>query len=92
MNVTYCHLFLFSEKEELRSGSLSRFLNVFSFMCQVFSIMRTASGETFKALVTPLYEYISLIIDSQDCSSDEFECLNIQVGCLIKFMCDVHVP
>ena len=53
---------------------------MFSFTCQVFNIMRTAGGEVFKPLVTPLYDYINLVIDSKDCSEDEYECLNMQVS------------
>ena len=48
-------------------------------MCQIFSTMRTAGGEVFKILVPPLYDYITLIVDNENCSSDEYECLNIQV-------------
>ena len=58
---------------------MSMFLNVFSFMCQVFGVMRTAGGEVFKPLVSSLFDYINLIIDSKDVSNDEFECLNEQV-------------
>ena len=72
-------LLSFSGKEELHSSSPSKFLNVFSFMCQVFNTMRTAGGEVFKALVTPLFEYINLIADNKDCTADEYESLNIQV-------------
>ena len=59
---------------------------MFSFTCQVFNIMRTAGDEVFKPLVTPLYDYINLVIDSKDCSEDEYECLNMQVSCVLPII------
>ncbi|XP_060568337.1 CBP80/20-dependent translation initiation factor-like [Ruditapes philippinarum] len=46
----------YKDKDSLRSKSVSKFLNILSFMCQVFGTMRTAGGEVFKPLVSPLYE------------------------------------
>lgn len=48
-------------------------------MCQVFGTMRTVGGEVFKPLVGPLFECFYVILDSKECNSDEFECLNEQV-------------
>ena len=42
--------------------------------------MRTAGGEVFKILVPPLFEYITVIVDNEGCTPDEYECLNTQVG------------
>ncbi|KAL4216761.1 hypothetical protein ACF0H5_024484 [Mactra antiquata] len=66
----------YKDRNELRSKSVSKFLNNLSFMSQIFGTMRTAGGEVFKPLVGPLYECFNLVLDSQQCDSDEFECLN----------------
>ena len=42
--------------------------------------MRTAGGEVFKPLVGPLFECFNVILDSDECNSDEYECLNEQVS------------
>jgi len=49
-------------------------------MCQIFGTMRTAGGEVFKPLVGPLFECFNVILDSDECNSDEYECLNEQVS------------
>ncbi|XP_060587118.1 CBP80/20-dependent translation initiation factor-like [Ruditapes philippinarum] len=69
----------YKDKDSLRSKSVSKFLNILSFMCQVFGTMRTAGGEVFKPLVSPLYECFNMILDSEQCDNDEYECLNEQL-------------
>lgn len=66
----------YKDKDNLRSKSVSKFLNILSFMCQIFGTMRTAGGEVFKPLVSPLYECFNMILDSEQCDNDEFEWLN----------------
>ncbi|XP_053386792.1 CBP80/20-dependent translation initiation factor-like [Mercenaria mercenaria] len=69
----------YKDKDNLRSKSVSKFLNILSFMCQIFGTLRTAGGEVFKPLVSPLYECFNMILDSDHSDNDEFECLNEQL-------------
>ena len=73
-------LVLVSDRDKLRQEASSRFLNSFSFMCQIFGIMRTQGGEVFKPLVGPVFECFTLILDDSNCDPDQYEVFNEQVS------------
>ncbi|XP_052236942.1 CBP80/20-dependent translation initiation factor-like isoform X2 [Dreissena polymorpha] len=72
----------YKEKDRLRAESVSKFLNSFSLMCQIFGTMRTAGGEVFKPLVGPVFECFQLILDDKRCNTDEYECVCEQLQCI----------
>ena len=92
-------LFVFTEKDNLRKESLSRFLGFFSFLCQVFGEMRTATGEHFRPLIAPIFNCVDLMLGvsegkvqgkSRD-NADEIECILLQVVFIIFIIRDFPV-
>ncbi|KAI5091495.1 CBP80/20-dependent translation initiation factor [Silurus meridionalis] len=45
----------FSRREELRQTDVESWLGFITFLCEVFSTMRSSTGEPFRVLVCPIY-------------------------------------
>ncbi|XP_041356187.1 CBP80/20-dependent translation initiation factor-like [Gigantopelta aegis] len=76
----------FEGKDDLRRESSSRFLGFFTFLCQIFGEMRTATGEHFRPLITPIFHCVDLMLGVSDRdvqaktkeNADEIECILLQ--------------
>ncbi|XP_046378240.2 CBP80/20-dependent translation initiation factor-like [Haliotis rufescens] len=80
----------FKDKEEIRKTSSVRFLGFLATLCQVFGHMRTAAGELFKPLVSPICESMELILEQEtDTTADECEFLALQLQAVGKELEDV---
>lgn len=77
---------LFTDKDNIRKDNPGKFLGFVTFLCQVFGNMRTAKGEPFTVLSTPIYDCVYIIINDDSSSDDDYECLILQVSMfLAKF-------
>jgi len=55
----------FKARNELFALKPMRYKAFLSFLCEIFSVMRTASNEVFKPLVGPIFDCFELIIDPE---------------------------
>ncbi|KAL3885528.1 hypothetical protein ACJMK2_025580 [Sinanodonta woodiana] len=75
----------FTVREEIRTNSKSKYLSFLTLMCQLYGTMKTASGETLRVLVGPLYDCLELIVNTQGADDDdELECLSLQLQTIGK--------
>ncbi|KAJ8311693.1 hypothetical protein KUTeg_011048 [Tegillarca granosa] len=69
----------FKEKDEIRKKSTGKFLNLFAFICQLFSNMKDPKGEPFKVFLVPIYECLNTILHTDIHNDDEYECVLLQL-------------
>lgn len=74
----------YKDKDTIRKDNPGKFLGFVTFLCQVFGNMRTAKGEPFTVLSTPIYDCVYIIIEDDNSSDDDYECLLLQVQSIGK--------
>ena len=75
----HIQIFYISEKDSIRGETPGRFLGFLTFLCQVFGNMRTVKGEPFVILCGPIYDCLCTIINDEQSTDDDYECLLLQV-------------
>ncbi|GAB1603998.1 CBP80/20-dependent translation initiation factor-like [Argonauta hians] len=62
------------QQEKLQPTSHEKFKGLVVFLCQVYVTMKTANGESFRVLITPIIQCLEMLLESA--TSDELEILN----------------
>ena len=75
----HIQIFYISEKDSIRGETPGKFLGFLTFLCQVFGNMRTVKGEPFDVLCGPIYDCLCTIINDEQSTDDDYECLLLQV-------------
>uniref|UniRef100_A0A672FD44 CBP80/20-dependent translation initiation factor n=1 Tax=Salarias fasciatus TaxID=181472 RepID=A0A672FD44_SALFA len=69
----------FSRREELQQSDVERWLGFITFLCEVFSTMRSSSGEPFRVLVCPIYTCLRELLESTDVKEDAVLCCSMEL-------------
>uniref|UniRef100_A0A3Q1FKS8 CBP80/20-dependent translation initiation factor n=1 Tax=Acanthochromis polyacanthus TaxID=80966 RepID=A0A3Q1FKS8_9TELE len=69
----------FSRREELQQSDVERWLGFITFLCEVFSTMRSSSGEPFRVLVCPIYTCLRELLESSDVKEDAVLCCSMEL-------------
>nr|XP_043868193.1 CBP80/20-dependent translation initiation factor isoform X1 [Solea senegalensis] len=69
----------FSHREELQQSDVERWLGFITFLCEVFGIMRSSSGEPFRVLVCPIYTCLRELLESTDIKEDAVLCCSMEL-------------
>uniref|UniRef100_A0A8D2L3R3 CBP80/20-dependent translation initiation factor n=2 Tax=Varanus komodoensis TaxID=61221 RepID=A0A8D2L3R3_VARKO len=69
----------FTVREELQQSDAERWLGFITFLCEVFSTMRSSTGEPFRVLVCPIYTCLRELLQSQDLREDAVLCCSMEL-------------
>ncbi|KAM9168411.1 CBP80/20-dependent translation initiation factor-like isoform 1-T1 [Mergus octosetaceus] len=69
----------FTMREELQQRDVERWLGFITFLCEVFSTMRSSTGEPFRVLVCPIYTCLRELLQSQDVKEDAVLCCSMEL-------------
>ncbi|KAF7670424.1 hypothetical protein LDENG_00124690 [Lucifuga dentata] len=69
----------FSRREELQQLDVERWLGFITFLCEVFGIMRSSTGEPFRVLVCPIYTCLRELLESTDVKEDAVLCCSMEL-------------
>uniref|UniRef100_A0A3Q2YWF8 Cap binding complex dependent translation initiation factor n=1 Tax=Hippocampus comes TaxID=109280 RepID=A0A3Q2YWF8_HIPCM len=69
----------FARREELRRSDVEVWLGFITFLCEVFGIMRSSSGEPFRVLVCPIYTCLRELLQSKDVKDDAVLCCSLEL-------------
>uniref|UniRef100_A0A3B4ZEI4 CBP80/20-dependent translation initiation factor n=1 Tax=Stegastes partitus TaxID=144197 RepID=A0A3B4ZEI4_9TELE len=69
----------FSRREELQQSDVERWLGFITFLCEVFSTMRSSSSEPFRVLVCPIYTCLRELLESTDVKEDAVLCCSMEL-------------
>ncbi|XP_036262024.1 CBP80/20-dependent translation initiation factor-like isoform X3 [Molothrus ater] len=69
----------FTMREELQQQDVERWLGFITFLCEVFSTMRSSTGEPFRVLVCPIYTCLRELLQSQDVKEDAVLCCSMEL-------------
>ncbi|KAM6232374.1 CBP80/20-dependent translation initiation factor-like [Porphyrio hochstetteri] len=69
----------FTMREELQQQDVERWLGFITFLCDVFSTMRSSTGEPFRVLVCPIYTCLRELLQSQDVKEDAVLCCSMEL-------------
>lgn len=69
----------FTVREELQQQDVERWLGFITFLCEVFGIMRSSTGEPFRVLVCPIYTCLRELLQSQDVKEDAVLCCSMEL-------------
>ncbi|NXX10350.1 CTIF factor, partial [Podargus strigoides] len=69
----------FTMREELQQWDVERWLGFITFLCEVFNIMRSSTGEPFRVLVCPIYTCLRELLQSQDVKEDAVLCCSMEL-------------
>ncbi|XP_061657560.1 CBP80/20-dependent translation initiation factor isoform X2 [Syngnathoides biaculeatus] len=64
----------FARRTELQQSDVEVWLGFITFLCEVFGIMRSSSGEPFRVLVCPIYTCLQELLQSKDVKEDAVLC------------------
>ncbi|XP_074388032.1 CBP80/20-dependent translation initiation factor-like [Zonotrichia albicollis] len=66
-------------REELQQRDVERWLGFITFLCEVFSTMRSSMGDPFRVLVCPIYTCLRELLQSQDVKEDAVLCCSMEL-------------
>ncbi|KAM6992954.1 LOW QUALITY PROTEIN: CBP80/20-dependent translation initiation factor-like [Passerculus sandwichensis] len=69
----------FTMREELQQRDVERWLGFITFLCEVFSTMRSSTGEPFRVPVCPIYTCLRELLQSQDVKEDAVLCCSMEL-------------
>ncbi|KAF7696690.1 CBP80/20-dependent translation initiation factor isoform X1 [Silurus meridionalis] len=69
----------FSRREELRQTDVESWLGFITFLCEVFSTMRSSTGEPFRVLVCPIYTCLRELLESVEVKEDAVLCCSMEL-------------
>ncbi|XP_059505780.1 CBP80/20-dependent translation initiation factor isoform X7 [Stegostoma tigrinum] len=69
----------FTVRDELQQTDVEHWLGFITFLCEVFGIMRSNTGEPFRVLVCPIYTCLRELLQSQDVKEDAVLCCSMEL-------------
>ncbi|CAL8279146.1 unnamed protein product [Merluccius merluccius] len=69
----------FARREELQRADVEGWLGFITFLCEVFSTMRSNAGEPFRVLVLPIYTCLRELLESTDVKEDAVICCSMEL-------------
>lgn len=69
----------FSRRDELQQTNVEQWLGFITFLCEVFSTMRSSSGQPFRVLVCPIYTCLRELLESTDVKEDAVLCCSLEL-------------
>ncbi|KAJ3605802.1 hypothetical protein NHX12_027846 [Muraenolepis orangiensis] len=69
----------FARREELQRADVEGWLGFITFLCEVFSTMRSSAGEPFRVLVLPIYTCLRELLESRDVKEDAVICCSMEL-------------
>uniref|UniRef100_A0A672TGU3 CBP80/20-dependent translation initiation factor n=1 Tax=Strigops habroptila TaxID=2489341 RepID=A0A672TGU3_STRHB len=69
----------FTMREELQQQDVERWLGFITFLCEVFSTMRSSTREPFRVLVCPIYTCLRELLQSQNVKEDAVLCCSMEL-------------
>lgn len=69
----------FSCREELQQSDVEKWLGFITFLCEVFGVMRSSSGEPFRVLVCPIYTCLRELLESTEVKEDAVLCCSMEL-------------
>ncbi|XP_015231886.1 PREDICTED: CBP80/20-dependent translation initiation factor isoform X2 [Cyprinodon variegatus] len=69
----------FSRREELQQTDVEHWLGFITFLCEVFSTMRSSSGQPFRVLVCPIFTCLRELLESTDVKEDAVLCCSLEL-------------
>ncbi|KAM6306884.1 LOW QUALITY PROTEIN: CBP80/20-dependent translation initiation factor-like [Podargus strigoides] len=69
----------FTMREELQQWDVERWLGFITFLCEVFNIMRSSTGEPFRVLVCPIYTCLRECLLNPLLLSDAVLCCSMEL-------------
>lgn len=69
----------FARREELQQADVEGWLGFITFLCEVFSTMRSSTGEPFRVLVLPIYTCLRELLESKDVKEDAVICCSMEL-------------
>ncbi|KAM9451619.1 CBP80/20-dependent translation initiation factor isoform 2-T2 [Clarias gariepinus] len=69
----------FTRREELQQSDVESWLGFITFLCEVFSTMRSNTGEPFRVLVCPIYTCLRELLESAEVKEDAVLCCSMEL-------------
>ncbi|MCI4386965.1 hypothetical protein PGIGA_G00068810 [Pangasianodon gigas] len=69
----------FTRREELQQTDVESWLGFITFLCEVFSTMRSSTGEPFRVLVCPIYTCLRELLESAEVKEDAVLCCSMEL-------------
>ncbi|XP_059398934.1 CBP80/20-dependent translation initiation factor-like isoform X2 [Carassius carassius] len=69
----------FTRREELQQMDVECWLGFITFLCEVFSTMRSSAGEPFRVLVCPIYSCLNELLESVEVKEDAVLCCSMEL-------------
>lgn len=69
----------FTVRNELQQTDVEHWLGFITFLCEVFGIMRSNTGEPFRVLVCPIYTCLRELLQSHDVKEDAVLCCSMEL-------------
>ncbi|XP_062867602.1 CBP80/20-dependent translation initiation factor isoform X2 [Trichomycterus rosablanca] len=69
----------FTRREELKRTDVESWLGFITFLCEVFSTMRSSTGEPFRVLVYPIYTCLRELLESVEVKEDAVLCCSMEL-------------
>ncbi|XP_027008442.1 CBP80/20-dependent translation initiation factor isoform X2 [Tachysurus fulvidraco] len=69
----------FKRREELQQTDVESWLGFITFLCEVFSTMRSSTGEPYRVLVCPIYTCLRELLESAEVKEDAVLCCSMEL-------------